>query len=285
MACMQGIRLLLLCMMCSCTGWAFAAPSDTNSASSLRARYVELGPLLTNNQYLRPLYLESADSSSRLRGEVYALVHFPFAIVSEALNDPLNWCDVLILHIYTQKCQMPAVKENRILVDIGKRSYLLFDKVAQFEFSYNPVSTTPDYFDLSLIAKTGPLDTSDYRVLLEAVSVRGETFLHLTYSYAYGFVAKLAMETYLATAGSGKVGFTQTGRRSAGQAENIGGMRGVVERNTMRYYLAVEAYLEAFSSPPQERREKGLQSWFTSTEQFPRQLSEMDRATYLETKR
>jgi hypothetical protein len=62
-------------------------------------------------------------------------------------------------------------------------------------------------------------------------------------------------------------------------------VRGVVERNTMRYYLAMEAYLAALPTPPQERREKRLQSWFTSTEQYARQLHDVDRTTYLEMKR
>jgi hypothetical protein len=53
----------------------------------------------------------------------------------------------------------------------------------------------------------------------------------------------------------------------------------------MRYYLAIDAYLGALSSPPSEQFEKRLQSWFTSTELFPRQLHEIDRTTYLDMKR
>ncbi len=62
-------------------------------------------------------------------------------------------------------------------------------------------------------------------------------------------------------------------------------MRGLVERNTMRYYLAIEAYLGALSMPPAARLEKRLRDWFASIESYPRQLHEMDENQYLKMKR
>ena len=62
-------------------------------------------------------------------------------------------------------------------------------------------------------------------------------------------------------------------------------MRGLVERNTMRYYLAIEAFLDAVSSPPQARLEQRLHDWFAATERYPRQLHELDEGAYLEMKR
>jgi len=62
-------------------------------------------------------------------------------------------------------------------------------------------------------------------------------------------------------------------------------MRGVVERNTMRYYLAIEAFLGALSVPPQARLEKRLRDWFAAAERYPRQLHEKERDEYLKMKR
>ena len=93
------------------------------------------------------------------------------------------------------------------------------------------------------------------------------------------------MQAYLGTIGSDKVGFTVVGRQSDGQPLHIGGMRGVVERNTMRYYLAIEAFLGALSAPPQARLEKRLHDWFAAIERYPRQLHEMEQAEYLDMKR
>ena len=61
-------------------------------------------------------------------------------------------------------------------------------------------------------------------------------------------------------------------------------MRGVVERNTMRYYLAVEAYLSALSAPPAERVEKRLAHWQNAVERYP-QLHELEPEQYLRMKR
>ena len=90
--------------------------------------------------------------------------------------------------------------------------------------------------------------------------------------------ARLAMKGYLATVGSDKVGFTTSGTDAQGQPDYVGGVRGVVERNTMRYYLAIDAYLDA---PGAQNRDKRAGLWFDSTERYARQLHELDRSEYL----
>jgi hypothetical protein len=171
-------------------------------------------------------------------------------------------------------------------VNIGKKTPELLANVARVEFNYSVAAVTPEYLEIMLSAKDGPLGTSDYLIQLQAVALpNSKTFLHLTYSYAMNFAARLAMQTYLGTVGSAKVGFTVTGRRADGQPDYIGGVRGVVERNTMRYYLAIDSFLGAASAAPAAQLEKRLQAWFTAVEQYPRQLHEMDRGQYLEMKR
>ena len=285
---MPEIRCLLAWAICFGASLALADQTGIRSPASLRARYVELRPQLENSPFSRPLFLDSSDADSRVRGDIYAVVRYPFAVVNEALNDPEHWCDMLLLHVYTRKCN--AVPDHQggssVMVNIERKSFALFDSSYTVSFLYRTARTAPDYFDVSLTAATGPMGTSDYRVLLQAVAVEeGETFVHFSYANAYGFAGRMAMETYLATLGRSKVGFTRAGEYPKGTPSYIGGVRGVVERNTMRYYLAMEAYLAALSTPPPERQEKRLQSWFTSTEQYARQLHEVDRATYLEMKR
>ena len=58
-------------------------------------------------------------------------------------------------------------------------------------------------------------------------------------------------------------------------------MHGMLERNTMRYYLAVEAYLGA---PGKQQLTQRLQDWFTATERYPEQLHELERQAYIEMK-
>ena len=98
--------------------------------------------------------------------------------------------------------------------------------------------------------------------------------------YTYGLVSKWAMQTYLATSGSAKVGFSKD---DAGH--EVGGMRGVLERNTMRYFLAIDAFLDTLEAPPGERERRRMAAWFDATEKYPRQLHEMSRPEYLGYKR
>ena len=59
----------------------------------------------------------------------------------------------------------------------------------------------------------------------------------------------------------------------------------MVERNTMRFYLAIDAYLGALAEPTPVRLQKRLQCWFSATEQYPRQLHEVSCTAYLNMKR
>jgi hypothetical protein len=280
-------RFSLVLAMCASAGLSPAAVPETNPAASLRARYTSLGERLDHNQFQRPLYLESAESSPDLKGDVYALIDHPFASVSSALSGPGQWCDVLILHINTKRCRAATEEGNTVLtVNIGRKHAQPLDEAYPIKFAHRVAAATPNYLEVQLDAEKGPLSTSNYRIQLQAIPVEGgRTFLHFTYSYACGIAGRLAMKTYLATAGSDKVGFTIVGKQPNGQPEYIDGVRGAVERNAMRYYLAIDAYLGAFTAPPPLQLEQRLQSWFTATEQFPRQLHEVGRTAYLDMKR
>ena len=93
------------------------------------------------------------------------------------------------------------------------------------------------------------------------------------------------MRTYLNTVARDKVGFSVDPGTGGEPPQPVGGMRGAVERNTMRYYLAVDAFLGTLSTPPEARMEKSLRDWFAATEAYPRQLHEMDQNEYLVMKR
>lgn len=279
-------RLWLVLIAFSSAGLVFASVPDTRSAASLHAKYASLGERLLYNPFRRTLVLDSFESRNNLRGDIYALVDHPFLTVSAALQGAEDWCDVLILHINTKYCHARADRADTVLmVRIGKKTAQPIEEASPIEFSYRVAAATPEYLEIQLDAPEGPLSTRNYRIQLQAVPVGNDrTFLHLTYSYDYGLLGRLAMKAYLATLGAGKVGFTMIGKLPDGQPTYVGGMRGVVERNTMRYYLAIEAHLGALATPPPLRRQKRLHSWFIATEQYPRQLREVSRAAYFDMK-
>ena len=284
---LRWIRIFVLFCAAGFTAGQSFATEPVLSAAALRAKYAELGKQLLNNQFQRALYLNSVESSTDLKGEIYAVVDYPFATVNAALNNPAHWCDVLILHMNVKYCNAASSKAGTILsVNLGRKYYQALEDAYRLEFNYRGVNTTPEYFALELNADSGPLSTHDYRIWIEVTSLKdGRSFLHITYAYAFGVTGRLAMQGYLATLGRGKVGFTVTGKLPNGQPSYIQGIRGVVERNTMRYYLAIDAYLAALTTPPKDQLEKRLQRWYTETEQYARQLHEIERNEYLVMKR
>lgn len=280
------MRLVIAWIAFSSAGSSLAAVPDPQPAALLQAKYASLGERLRHNPFRQALALDSSEAPNDLKGDVYALVSHPFDTVSVALNSPEHWCDILILPINTKYCHATSSKDKTVMmVSIGKKTPQPVEDAYPIEFVYRVAAVTPQYLEIQLSAEKGPLGTRNYLIRLQAVPVgKGRTFLHLTYSYAYGSAGRLAMQAYLATVGRGKVGFTLTGKQSHGQPEYIDGMRGLMERNAMRYYLAIDAYLGALSAPPSTQLQKRLRSWFNGTEQYPRQLREIDQAAYIKMK-
>ncbi len=279
-----AVKLLVLACAAS---MACSAVAATDAATALHAKYRALSEQLQHSPFKQPLLLDSLETPDQLKGDIYAIVEYPLTEVSSRLNNPDNWCEVMLLHINTKYCHAIAgASGTRLRLYIGKKTAEELEQAQRMEFAYTPSVASADYFGISLYAQDGPLGTSEYHILLEAVALaEARTFLHLSYSYAVSFSGRLAMQTYLATVGSNKVGFTLSGEQLEGHPAYIGGMRGLVERNTLRYYLAIDSFLAADAAAPAAHFEQGLQRWITTTEHYPRQLHELERGAYLEMKR
>ena len=191
----------------------------------------------------------------------------------------------MLLHLNVKGCRQAAGDASVLHLYVGRKFDEPLSAAYRIDFHYRLLAGTPNYFQASLMAARGPFGTHDYRLAVEAVPLGDRTFLHLSYGYAYGGPAKAAMHAYFATAGEGKVGFTAEHRRPDGTPVLVRGLRGALERNVMRYYLAIDAYLGTQSAPPEARLEDRLREWFESTERYALQLHELDEDAYLEMKR
>lgn len=258
-----------------------------DDAPSLRAKYGELREALRHNSFHQPIYIDSAQSGDNVRGDVYAVLQHPFAEFNASMKDPSDWCAIMILPFNTKYCHAVEGAGGTVLqVRIGRKFNQPVQDAYRLDFALRPVAATADFFESRLEARSGPVGTRDYRIAVSAVPLEGgRTFMHLSYSYGVGAAGRFAMQAYLSTAGSDKIGFTVTGKDANGQPTHIGGVRGAIERNAMRYFLAVDAHLASLAAPPEQRVEKRIQAWFSSTERYPRQLREMDRSTYVAMKR
>lgn len=238
-----------------------------------------------------PLLIESAQAQASIKGDIYAEIKYPFATVSAALSSPQAWCDILILHLNTKSCQLQMNANNPkaapiLLMSVGKKAEQAPSDAYPVAFVWNEAQRNADFLQVNLSAESGPLSTRDYRILLNAVpSANGQTFIHLSYSYGFGSGAKFLMKAYLNTIARDKVGFTVIGKQPSGEPIYVDGLLGLVERNSMRYHLAVEAYLGALRLPKLTQFEKRINDWYAATERYPQQLREIDRRQYIDMKR
>jgi hypothetical protein len=274
-------RLTLACL--ATTGLAFAQPADPGSTAALRAKYAQLHDKLERNAFGRELFLASQEGPSQLKGDVYGVLGFTFAQVESGLREARSWCDVLILPFNTKHCYAaPGEATRKLSMRIGRKAEQPAEQAYPIEFDYRIAARAPDYVRIVLHADKGPLGTRDYEIALEATPLDdGRTFIHLGYSYGFNMMSRLAMQAYLGTAGASKVGFTVIARDEQNRPTYVGGTLGATERNTMRYFLAIDAYLGSLAAPAAARLDKRLNDWFAATEKYPLQLHEMDRGEYL----
>lgn len=265
-------------------------PSDAAAIASMQASYLALQSRLDHNAFHRPLTLLSSEGAGLVTGDIHALLDTPFVSAQAALASPADWCGILVLHINTKRCLVSTSGRRTTLgLWIGMKTKQTLADASRLALSFRVAAKTPDYLCVALRAREGPMGTRDYRIMLEAIPLAGgRTFIHLAYAYGYDTFGALAMQAYLTTLGRDKVGFTLVVGEPGddpGHERHIGGPRGLVERNTMRYYLAIEAYLDALAVPQPARFEKRIRDWYAAAEHYPRQLHEMERAEYLDMKR
>jgi hypothetical protein len=244
---------------------AAALPSLDGSAHSLRTTWAALQASDDGSTSGDPLRLASTQSSGELGGTLHALVGTPFARMQRALSDPAAWCAVLILDPNVHRC-LP--RHDRIDVEFGESN-------APVAFRFDGVAAEDDYMQVRLTAASGPLGTKDYAIAFEAAPLdSGRSLVHLTFSHRFGVAARIAMAAYFNTVGRNKVGFSIVDRDGAGRPVYVRDMRGGLERNLMRYYLGILAYLDSLSAPGEHQPDRRVRTWLAFTQRYPMQLHE-----------
>jgi hypothetical protein len=274
-------------LLCAALALCAVGPVAAQDADALRSQHAALRAQLASNPFGRPLVLVSTEASGMLKGDVYAVAAQPYGVVGPALQGMDHWCDILMLHLNVKGCSWRGGGAGSTLsLDVGRKFDQPIADTHRVDFSYRVAAGTADYLQVLLNAEVGPLDTKNYRIMFEAIPLdAGSSFVHLSYSYGYGMAAGIAMRGYLATLGRDKVGFSIVDHKADGTPVYVDNVRGVVERNAMRYYLAIDAYLGACHLPLAEQPEKRIREWIAATERYPSQLHEMDRDEYLVMKR
>ncbi len=263
--------------LCSLFGHVFPAFARAGEPAGLGDRWPE--PL--------PIHIEFDQQGGLSSGEVYSIVDAPFARVAEALRRPESWCDILPLHFNVKSCvHSPRNGGWLLTVYIGWKTYQRPRSAYRLPLQFAIQRSDLSRFEVRLNAEKGPLGTRNYAVGLSAVPLApGRTLVHFRYAQQIGLPARVALFGYLHTFGRAKLGFSVSGRTSDGRPIHVRGLQGAVERNVVRYHLAVEAYLDTLDVRENVRFQRRIERWFDLTGKYREQLYEMEREEYLQTKR
>ncbi len=260
-----------------------AAAGGRDAGAELHEKYQAIQGQLSDNPFQAPVYLESKQDEDAMEGDVYAVLPYRFVDVEADLADIGNWCDIAILHLNVKACVQDA---DVLSFYVGRKSYQPLEDAYRIQYAYQLASHRDDFVDVRLVAEEGPMGTTDYRIVLEAVPLGGDkTFLRLRYAYKYGLLARLGMAGYLNTVGRDKIGFSKAWDASTGRYEYAGGSQGAIERNSMRYFLAIQAFMDTRKVPEERRWQVRFSHWYDLTDRFRAQLFEMSKREYLQVKR
>lgn len=253
------------------------------SAAALHAKRVELQPRLRQNAFGEPLQISSRELPDRMEGDVHAELAYSFETATAAFRTPAAVCELLFLHLNVHACK-PA-ESGGVLLTAGPKKTGGAGMTVQMRYTMRTEVDDPGHLRVVLTAPNGPLSTTDYRMVFEAVPIDdGRSFVHFGYAYNFGLVARMAMQAYLATAGRDKIGFTVVGQEADGRPKYVRGERGSLERNVMRYYLALLAHCRERGGTPDERMQARLRAWFALTERYAAQLHEYELDDYMREK-
>lgn len=257
--------------------------SADQQAGDLKAHYEQMAPQLARSPFQKPILLSSVDDTQHPTGEMHAVVHHEFATLAGALRDADAWCELLTLPANVKRCVVDdEAKPLTLHMAVGRKFDQPIEDAYALDFKFQVLAERKDYLLVEMSAAKGPMGTSDYRMTLEAIPLEGRrSFIRLRYAYANNFAARVATSAYLATSGRDKVGFTVVGRDEDGAPRYVGGIQGIAERNTMRYFLAIESYLDTLPAPEAQRLDKRLRDWFAATERYARQLHEQTLEEYV----
>jgi hypothetical protein len=277
------LRILLLLLL---SGIPLPAWAGDVGAPQLQKWYQELQELSQRTPFGIPLRMQSEERNDQMIAEVQAIIEHPFDAVKAALGTPGSWCEIAPLNVTVKACTYQVqAQETLLTLYIGRKFYQRPQEAASQPYQYVVHAAEPGTVSVVLSALRGLFGTTAHRFQLEAAGVQGRTVIAMRTSYVQGAAAKLATAIYLATLGRDKVGFSREEASPGRSPGYVKGLRGMVERNIMRYYLAIEAFLDTQSVPAPHRFEARLNMAYELMERYPLQLHDLEKAEYLDAKR
>ncbi len=267
-----------------------ASGQDTLTKAEMIAQFNGALTRIYNNDFGIPISLDSTARNDLLQGEVLGIMQHDFSSARDIFTQPEHWCDTLLLHLNTKACVYQNGHEPTIHLYSGRKFYQPIAKATRISLNFDIADRHDDLVRVRLHADKGPMGTSDYTIELTAIplpaSAREQrqhqySLLRLRFSYRTNWLARRMMNLYLNHMADNKEGFTIVDRQQQ-QPVYIKGLPGIIERNTMRYYLAIHTRLDGVKQAHSMQQQ--FEHWFDATEIYHRQLHEVSKHDYLQAK-
>jgi hypothetical protein len=233
---------------------------------------------IAESPFEEPIHLESEEERREVHGRVHAVVDAPLGDLKAALGSAGAWCEILFLHINVKACvHHGRAGDERITLYLGRKRYQDPEVVERVELHFLAEHPDNEHLAIRLHADRGPHGLRAFDMKVQAVALEDErSLLLMRYSIGYGALGRIALGIYLAFGGGDRIGFTVERLDEDGAPVYVDGLRGLIERNTVRFFFALQAYLE---EPDHLEARLGL--WWDLTDRHPEQLRERDKDSYL----
>ena len=248
--------------------------------------YQELQEAIRRGPFGFPLQVRSEERRDLVSAEALGIMDHPLQAFGAAVTEAASWCEFIPLNLNIKACTIQGdAREPLITLYIGGKGYLSPEWASQQPYRFLLRARQREYVAVELSALQGLMGTKAHHLEFEAASIDGRTVVALRSSYEQSAASKLATAIYLATVGRDKVGFSRERLGPDSQASFVRGAQGIIERNLMRYYLVLKAFLDTQALPDSRRFEARISTFYDLMERYPSQLHEMERAEYLDAKR
>jgi hypothetical protein len=262
-----------------------AWPAQSSSPTAGTAGLSDVNAILeaiAESPFDEPIHLESEEEAREVHGRVHVVVDAPLGDLKAALDSARDWCEILFLHINVKACvHHGRAGDERITLYIGRKRYQDPEVVERVELRFHTDRLDDERLAIRLQADLGPHGLRAFDMKVQAVALEDErSLLLMRYSIGYGAMGRFTLGIYLALGGRDRIGFTVERLDEDGTPVYVDGLRGLIERNTVRFFFALQAYLEE-----PDDLEARLGRWWDLADRHPEQLREPGRDSYLAQKR
>jgi hypothetical protein len=214
--------------------------------------------------------VRSEEREDRISAEIFGIFDYPFQAFAGLLTQPASWCEFVSLTPNIKACTFQGNGKDVILtLYVGWKGYRAPESASAQPYQFVVHSRRSDYAAISVSAAEGLLGTRAHRFDVEAANVAGKTVFAMRSSYEPSALSKLVTTVYLATLGREKIGFSRV--PDGAQVGHVRGIQGMIERNVVRYYLALKAFVDNTA--------------YDLMDTYPAQLRLMEKTEYLDVKR